>query len=1751
MKNSKKMFLQSVLVLCLCVAMLIGSTFAWFSDNVTSRNNVITAGNLDLKMYWTDDLDNGEWYSVEDDEHNTIFNYDNWEPGYTDVKYIKLVNAGELALNYQLSIMSEGKVGKLAEVIDVWFVEDATKNIVSREELVNLTSAGTLSNVMNGKKTSNGSLMASEEVNPFHNSGETIIAIAMKMQEGAGNEYQNQTIGDGFSITAVATQNTYEEDSFGKDYDIKAEFPQLNLPAKATAIVSSKDSKIPTTVKVGSEHGIYAMVPAGVTLENGTGELILTVKEKENSDSNITVVNNEILTALDVHIEGISEDNTVPIVVDLGNVLPKGLNLGNYTFSHVEDGQTVMMTAVSSVDELDEHNQFYYESATGKVVISVATFSEVAMTVDTDNPWNGATDITWYNTSGKSFEISSADALAGFAQIVSGEGIVQDSFKGKTVKLASNISLTKDNDATAIFYPIGYWKKAVDESGNLLTNKAGKNYYTYGGAFEGIFDGDQHKIQNLNQNGWSMIGKYDAGYFKEALGLFGYINGGTVKNLVLNNFEMVMEFAPMGCVTAYGTGECTFENITLTNCNPQTYNTGVAGIVGWDNGGDTEADKSRYTFNNIQIDESNKMTALWGSWDVAAGGIMGYLGKYSTADFAECNIGAVIDVYNDVCGNYQYYWYRYSGMFIGTVDRKTADSTVDTTGITAKDCVAKYGDWRDYYYCELIKNTKASYTHDYQFSRLNRDGVGDDLLVFDGEGIANCEHTGTDGNKWTHEMGAYEETDIDGDGTIDNNVLKEDKTLVYLPFNQLFGGYSWGVRAISSFEGIVCEQPQKFAKLFNNESFLYRVGNQNEVKLGSLFGVYDNNGTTTAQVDSENVEVTIEPVNGLNVSGTYTKNTDDWKISSIQLSGTGVVKVTISEAGSSEAVYLEVVDGYNVTTYGELKNRNSVLLNEITMSSGGSYYLSGGATLYGNGFTFDVSKGAYTGTKDVSSNYVVGLTDASLDNVQIIGAVYKEYGGMASSDYNRATVLTQGNCRIINSYISNCASPIRINRGELEIVSSTLKGGNFANLDIRNGDVILDKVTTINQADGNDLAEDGTTVVGLGIVGYYEGVTSAKIEVKNGITQYNNISSNDEFSHDYAKQFVGEMFGSNHTSIQYKDGNATWVNTGIVSMNNVMRFSYEEYETDPVNFMGKSGWVYTTKPTANSISENPPTYKTLGQGTIAPEYEFDYTSKNYIKKTENSNDYCYYDNGKVLIAMDEGDSFSWDPFIFEAKKVGKTLGYSVSMNGKTYNAGEKITFNQSGDYEVLYTYTDDNNYKLENGKPVTFDHTYTKSVHINVSVIKPAAQHAIFTFGSNNTLTEKKTVGNNTYIVPSGVTSNNADWGYITISGEKIYYPITEAYIKKSLGRVTAYFYVFEDVVTIIDYSDGGTGSAVTYNSSTKTMPSNLSVVKGYYGSYSSVSSAVMDDTKLVQNGPENTFKYYASSTASASTTTQQNYLCYASPGNLNTSGRGESITIAQYKYIDNAGATYYYYVGYHMEDAASVSSDSSSGCFTEGTLITLADGSRKQIEEVTYTDKLLAWDLNTGKYVFTTPSLIESHDRGEYRIINLNFADGTVARVVVDHGFFNVEENKFVFLDESNVDSYIGHKFVKVAENETYQATELVGYSITVENIAYYTIQTAIFNNCIAENMFTLTSPPEGVDGWFDYFKIGEDLKYDAREMQAEIEKYGLYSYEDFKDYVTYEQFVAFNGPYLKVLVGRGVLTYEDILNLIATYVK
>ena len=103
-KSTKRALISSAIALVVCIAMLIGTTFAWFTDNVSSANNIIKSGNLDVVLEYSVLDADGNWTTYAEVLPTTkIFDYEKWEPGYTSVAKFRVTNNGSLALKYQLS----------------------------------------------------------------------------------------------------------------------------------------------------------------------------------------------------------------------------------------------------------------------------------------------------------------------------------------------------------------------------------------------------------------------------------------------------------------------------------------------------------------------------------------------------------------------------------------------------------------------------------------------------------------------------------------------------------------------------------------------------------------------------------------------------------------------------------------------------------------------------------------------------------------------------------------------------------------------------------------------------------------------------------------------------------------------------------------------------------------------------------------------------------------------------------------------------------------------------------------------------------------------------------------------------------------------------------------------------------------------------------------------------------------------------------------------------------------------------------------------------------------------------------------------------------------------------------------------------------------------------------------------------------------------------------------------------------------
>ena len=203
-KSLKRALLSSAFSLIICVAMLIGTTFAWFTDTASTAVNKIQAGNLKVDIVDKNGNSlNGKSLSFRDVNNKTDIL---WEPGAKfNLDSFKIVNKGNLALKYKVIISGINGSAKLLEAINFTVkIGDAAEAALADWEGVLLPDGAAAADTMPVKETK-------------------LITISGKMREDAGNEYQGLSIG-GIGITVLATQYTYENDSIGNTYDREAAY---------------------------------------------------------------------------------------------------------------------------------------------------------------------------------------------------------------------------------------------------------------------------------------------------------------------------------------------------------------------------------------------------------------------------------------------------------------------------------------------------------------------------------------------------------------------------------------------------------------------------------------------------------------------------------------------------------------------------------------------------------------------------------------------------------------------------------------------------------------------------------------------------------------------------------------------------------------------------------------------------------------------------------------------------------------------------------------------------------------------------------------------------------------------------------------------------------------------------------------------------------------------------------------------------------------------------------------------------------------------------------------------------------------------------------------------------------------------------------------------------------------------------------------------------------------------------------------
>ncbi len=281
-KNTKKALLASVISLTLCMAMLIGTTFAWFTDTASTGVNEIKAGTLDIAIEKNIGID--QWKNVEGETLNFIKDTGEaineailWEPNCTyELPELRIKNNGNLALKFKLlanGITGDGK--KLAEVLDVIIKDDtgAWQTVGTLEQLI-ADPDGIAHGILLPKDSSAEQLskiqaqVVQKGGKAAEVSAETTAGykIALHMQSTADNTYQGLSLND-ISFTVLATQYTVEYDSFNNTYDEKADYPEVSVP--------TTDKEFDDTLKDQNSENITIDLTRDMTLNTSDAYLKL------------------------------------------------------------------------------------------------------------------------------------------------------------------------------------------------------------------------------------------------------------------------------------------------------------------------------------------------------------------------------------------------------------------------------------------------------------------------------------------------------------------------------------------------------------------------------------------------------------------------------------------------------------------------------------------------------------------------------------------------------------------------------------------------------------------------------------------------------------------------------------------------------------------------------------------------------------------------------------------------------------------------------------------------------------------------------------------------------------------------------------------------------------------------------------------------------------------------------------------------------------------------------------------------------------------------------------------------------------------------------------------------------------------------------------------------------------------------------------------------------------------------------------
>ena len=597
------------------------------------------------------------------------------------------------------------------------------------------------------------------------------------------------------------------------------------------------------------------------------------------------------------------------------------------------------------------------------------------------------------------------------------------------------------------------------------------------------------------------------------------------------------------------------------------------------------------------------------------------------------------------------------------------------------------------------------------------------------------------------------------------------------------------------------------------DTYLYRVGNGNNVTLGTLFKLAEGSSTPV----SNDVTITVvkaESNSSVSASPTYTPNASDWTQSTLKFTGEGPVAVTIKEgSGEPYTLNLEVVTGNNFVENATLNgNANIVLLGNVKVgaSSGTNPALTlNGKNLWGNGFEI------YASGSNISTmgHGIISLNDATLDNCIIYGPTFTSYVASYNNDNYASLVLTTGgNSTISNCRFSGAQAPLKI-KGDAYVSDTILSGGLFCNLYIDTGNVTVENLTTIN------------TQNGLSIVFDKDHSSGSTITINGTLTQHNFVASDTTMNNTYATKLRDEMCSSTYSQYHFTSGGKKYVNPGIISMHaevgaaNIIdnRVNKMNYVGTSVTFYGLNGYAYSitnTDPSLLETSYTEPAYTPSAQLPYPPVFAWSVPSSDNVAAGGDA--HCYKDSYGVLqIQFLTGGSKTINASYYATfKKYQGTTAITPSsitctkdIDGTTVTpSGTSFTFTEAGDYTITYQYNNVSVYDKDLGTTTTVN--YTQTLKVNVAVKKVAPNAVITVTQTNGTMI----------------------WGGAGSSFDRDYQPAAQIF----------------DYMTITDYDDDGNPYTVLDGSNQSAFLNNIASVVADSDNKTGFTINFPDGTKLV-----------------------------------------------------------------------------------------------------------------------------------------------------------------------------------------------------------------------------------------------------------------------------------------------------------------